>query len=84
MTRPLPTCREVLEFLADYLDESLGAEERAAFDRHLAVCPPCVAYLDGYRETIRLSRTSLRDEDEAALPPLPDELVAAILRSRKR
>jgi len=82
VTQPLPTCREVLDFLSDYLDDALGADERAAFDRHLALCPPCVAYLEGFRETIRLSRASLH-ADEASAPPVPDELVTAILRSRK-
>jgi anti-sigma factor RsiW len=83
VSRPLPTCREIFAFLADYLDDALGAEERAAFERHLTVCPACVAYLDGYRETIRLARETLRNDAEAALPDVPDELVSAILRSRK-
>lgn len=82
MSRPLPTCREIFAFLADYLDDALGAEERVAFERHLSVCPACVAYLDGYRETIRLAREALADGAEVTPPEVPDELVSAILRSR--
>ena len=50
------TCREMTDFLADYLDGSLGVAERHLFDEHLAGCPECIAYLRSYAETIRLAR----------------------------
>src|SRR5438128_4830644 len=43
------TCRELIEFLIDYLDGTLAPQERERFDAHLAVCPACVRYLDSYR-----------------------------------
>jgi anti-sigma factor RsiW len=82
MARTL-TCRELIEFLAAYIEEELSAEERARFDLHLAVCPHCVDYLHGYRESIRLGKAAL-----AAEGPIPDEVPAelldAILASRTR
>ena len=54
------TCRELIEFLADYVEGELRADERARFDAHLAVCPHCVDYLHGYRESIRLGQGGLR------------------------
>jgi hypothetical protein len=36
-------CREFTDFLHEYLVESLPAEVRAEFDKHLAACPWCVA-----------------------------------------
>ena len=46
------TCKQViLEFLADYLDETLNPGVVADFKRHLQVCPPCVAYLNTYEKT---------------------------------
>lgn len=55
------TCREISEFLLAYLERELEPEARAEFERHLNYCPPCVHYLDGYRETIELVRRCVRD-----------------------
>ena len=76
------SCRDLIEFLAAYLDAELPAGEHAAFEAHLAHCPECVDYLASYRETIRLGRLACRaDEPPADVPP---ELIEAILASRKR
>jgi anti-sigma factor RsiW len=77
------TCRELIEFLADYVDDELAADERARFDAHLAVCPHCVDYLQGYRESIRLGRAAFSDATDVP-EDVPDELVDAILAARKR
>ena len=50
------SCRELIEFLADYLEAGLPPAEHAAFEAHLALCPDCVTYLASYRETIRLGK----------------------------
>ena len=39
--------------LSDYLDDTLGESARRRIDGHLAGCPPCAAYLDTMRVTIR-------------------------------
>lgn len=83
MTDPLLTCRELIDFLAAYLEGELPAAARAAFDRHLAVCPHCVDYLHGYRESIRLARAALAPASELA-EAAPEELVAAILAASRR
>lgn len=75
---PYITCREVIEFLIDYLDGELSAEELRQFQRHLAVCASCVAYLQTYEQTVRLAR-DLDEEIE-----LPEELIEAVLASRTR
>lgn len=77
------TCRELAEFIADYLSGDLPLETRVQFDRHLTVCPNCVAYLSNYRDTIALGRRVFAD-DEAAVPDdVPKDLVQAILASRR-
>jgi anti-sigma factor RsiW len=82
MSRPLLSCRELIHFLADYLDGELAPDARAAFEAHLSVCPACVDYLAGYRETIRQER--LACDPEAELPDeVPQELVDAILSARR-
>lgn len=81
--RRLLTCQELLDFLGAYVEGELAADERAEFDRHLAVCPACVDYLHGYRETIRLGRDALASESEL-VEQAPEELVSAILAARRR
>lgn len=76
------TCRHVIEFLMEYLNGETPADERARFEEHLAVCPPCVAYLQTYQDSIRMGRLALGDDPHA--DDLPEELVQAVLASRHR
>lgn len=48
-------CQAVVELVSDYLEGALTARQRRRFERHLAVCPHCVAYLGQMRETLRLT-----------------------------
>ena len=76
-------CREFTEFLHEYLFGNLPALERAEFEKHLAECPWCVAYLDSYQKTIELERAAFSVWDEASPPAdAPEELVQAILCAR--
>jgi len=50
------TCRELVELVTDYLEDSLPAQERARFDTHLEQCEACRAYVDQMRTTVRLTR----------------------------
>lgn len=76
------TCREVVDFLMDYLGGDLPAAERAVFEAHLGKCPPCVAYLDMYKATVRLGKAACCDENQAR--EVPEDLVQAILAARRR
>jgi anti-sigma factor (TIGR02949 family) len=75
------TCHELFDFLMAYLDGELPQAERAAFDAHLAACPPCLVYLETYQDAVRLGKAAC---GEADVPEVPDELVRAILASRPR
>ena len=77
------TCREFADFMADYLSGELPPETRAQFDRHLGVCPNCVAYLSNYRDTVALGRQAFTAGDAALPGDVPDALVQAILASRR-
>ena len=48
------TCEEFVELVTAYLEGTLPAEDRAAFDNHLALCPGCDRYLAQFRATIDL------------------------------
>jgi anti-sigma factor RsiW len=83
MEKRLLTCRELIDFLAAYLDGELPEGTRGDFERHLSVCPPCVDYLASYRETIRLGKQACQPDED--LPPdVPADLVTAILSARHR
>ena len=75
------TCRELIEFLSDYLAGEVELRQRAAFEEHLAVCPSCAAYLETFKRTIQLSKASFAQDDSSA-EQMPEELVQAILKSR--
>ena len=71
-------CREFVDFLMAYLDEELDPDRRALFESHIKACPPCVNFLDSYKETVRLGQTVCRDAGGELPPEVPDELVQAI------
>jgi len=75
------TCREVIDFLLEYVDGELPAESRAVFERHLAACPECREYLATYQTTIALGRAACQSADAEFADP-PAELISAILASR--
>jgi anti-sigma factor RsiW len=78
--KPYIPCSEVLELLWAYISGELPPEQAHEFDRHLAVCPSCVAYLDSYRKTIELSHESVQPAEEE----LPEELIQAVLAARRK
>ena len=78
------TCRELTDFIVDYLEHGLAAAERAQFERHLADCGDCAAYLRTYEETIRLGKAVCRDDHDAVDDDVPEELVQAILAATRR
>ncbi len=78
-TKPYITCQELIDFIASYRDNELTPEQRVEFERHLSVCPSCVAYLDTYEQTIALARKS---SDEPVPDNVPESLVQAILAAR--
>ena len=49
------TCRDAIEVLADFLDQTLPADTTEALERHLRDCPPCLAYLRTYDKTRALA-----------------------------
>jgi anti-sigma factor RsiW len=76
------TCREVLDFLGAYLDGELEHDVRSDFEHHLSLCPECTDYLASYRETLRLTHLGC-DRDGPLPEEVPEDLVAAILASRR-
>lgn len=49
-------CRELAEFLVDYIAGELSTEQAEHIKEHLELCPPCVRFVETYEVTIRLTR----------------------------
>jgi anti-sigma factor RsiW len=76
------TCRELTDFLLQYLAGEIRGRRRAVFEAHLAACDGCHAYLRGYEEAVRLGRDAFCS-DEPIPEDLPEDLVHAVLAARK-
>ena len=67
-------CREFVELVTAYLEDTLPEGERARMDAHLAECEGCSAYLEDMRRLVG----TLRETPE----PPPDEATReALLRA---
>jgi predicted anti-sigma-YlaC factor YlaD len=73
------TCREMIDFLADYFDGDLPIEARRRFEQHLGECSQCRRYLSQYRTAVDLAR--LGDDPPSPLPP---DLIKAIVDAASR
>ncbi len=74
------TCRELAELLFDFVAGQLPPEHREHVERHLDLCPSCVAYLEGYRLTVQMTR-------QLPCPSLPPDLarqLRALLEESER
>jgi hypothetical protein len=50
----LLTCKEFLQELSDYLDESVDASVKAKLEEHIMECPNCWVVCDTTKKTIRI------------------------------
>ncbi len=78
------TCRELVDFLGAYLDRELSDDVRRRFEEHVAACPECAAYLETYRETVKLTKDAFRDPDDPVPAAVPEDLIKAILAARRK
>jgi anti-sigma factor RsiW len=77
------TCQELADFIIDYVEGTLPDVQRETFEKHLAVCPSCIAYLKSYRTT-KMVLDDLGCEAQENVPcEVPEDLVNAILAARK-
>jgi anti-sigma factor RsiW len=51
------SCQELVELVTDYLEGALPSELHDRFERHIAHCSGCQAYLKQMRATIRVTGT---------------------------
>lgn len=74
-------CRELSNFLADYVAGDLAKPTQFEFEAHLTRCRNCDAFLAQYRSTIVAGTHAF---DRGVLDALPDDLVAAIMAALEK
>ena len=77
------TCKELVDFMVDYLGGQLPDGQREVFERHLNACPPCLTFLESYKHTIALGRFACCDPESPVPDEVPNRLVEAILAARR-
>ena len=48
----MTNCQQIVEFLSAYLEGDLDTVTIQHFDQHLVDCPPCVFYVQSFRQMI--------------------------------
>ena len=74
-------CRELAEFLSDYVNGELPQESRTHFEFHLSKCTNCHEYLVQYEVTIKAGKIAC-DEMSDEMQGIPDDLIQAVLAAR--
>jgi anti-sigma factor RsiW len=57
-------CKQLVELVADYLDDAMSPDLRARFEEHLAGCDGCTTYLSQTQQII----AELRNLSDAVTP----------------
>lgn len=69
------TCKQFLQELTDYLDESCNPGLRAEIERHLNNCPNCYVICDTTKRTVKVYQGC---EPQAVSASLHERLMKAI------
>ena len=72
-------CRDLADFLSEYIEARLPIAQKVVFESHLSSCPPCLDYMRSLRATIVAGQKACEGE-----VPMPEKLVKAILKARKQ
>lgn len=62
-------CKDCLDLLIDYLEDNLDSETQQKLDQHFSTCPPCLNFLESYRDCSKMAQ-QLRDQQVE----IPEEL----------
>ena len=78
------SCRRLLSLLSDYIDEELPPMDCEELEKHLADCPPCVAFINTLRRTSSLfSEHCVQEKAPPEIAARLRERLQAIYRSPK-
>ncbi len=58
------TCKQLLSFLGDYVDGSLGEDLCAVIEKHMQGCNRCQVVVNTLKKTVELYQETAEDEDD--------------------
>ncbi len=58
--KTVETCRDATNLLLEFLSGELDPGTNSEFEKHLEICPDCVAFLNTYKKTVELTRSFLQ------------------------
>ena len=70
-------CHEIFAQLSEYVDGELDPDLCERLETHMDDCPPCQAFLESLRRTVKLTR-ELRTQE------LPDELKQELVENYRK
>jgi anti-sigma factor RsiW len=73
------SCKELVELVTEYLENSLPLGEKAQFEAHLALCPGCRTHLEQMRRTVH----AVGHLTEESLDPTTSDRLLALFRNWK-
>jgi anti-sigma factor RsiW len=76
-------CRELAEFLIDYVSGELPEDTRVTFELHLTRCRNCHAYLIQYQAIVKAGKLACDEHSDELPTNVPEDLVKAVLSARK-
>lgn len=71
----MPTCKDFLRELSDFLDEALDASMKAELEQHVRDCPNCWVVLDTTQKTLKIYKGC---EPQSVPQDMEDRLLAAL------
>ena len=72
------TCEQIAEIVYGYVNGKLSPDAKRDFQRHLRICPDCVAFFKTYKKTVAAMKCVHVDD----LPARVRDNVLAFLRKR--
>ncbi|GAB4364993.1 MAG: hypothetical protein OHK0021_08750 [Bryobacter sp.] len=73
----MPTCKDFLRELSDFLDDALDPATRAELDQHMRDCPNCWVVMDTTQKTLKIYKGC---EPQAVPQEIEDRLMMALQR----
>jgi anti-sigma factor RsiW len=70
------SCKELVELVTDYLENTLSETDRARLEAHLAGCDGCDAYVAQMKQTIEMVG-ELKEDD---IPPEAEQELMRVFR----
>jgi len=70
-------CKEMVQYLSEYVDGEMDESLRRLIDEHGGDCPPCRAFIRTLSRTVEIVREQPRE-------PLPDELRKKLAEALRR